>query len=133
MGRQNIFIVPSKFRDDPFLLMPKNRKQLRYFIYLCKGRPWKSGKSLNAESGCGRCREKNPGVTGKMCADTSKKQLITNTMKSYYFCITLFCWLFVACSQPQIEITFRGFSNDTVIICHCPIEKLLNPWGATMI
>lgn len=43
MGRQNIFIVPSKFRGNPFLLMPKNRKQLRYFIYLCKGRPWKSG------------------------------------------------------------------------------------------
>lgn len=44
-------------------------------------------------------------------------------MKSYYFCITLFCWLFVACSRPQIEITFRGFSNDTVIICHCPLKN----------
>lgn len=53
-------------------------------------------------------------------------------MKSYYFCITLFCWLFVACSQPQIEITFRGFSNDTVIICHCPLKNY-STLGATMI
>ena len=53
----------------------------------------------------------------------SLKRLITNNMKNYSFCITLFCWLFVACSQPQIEITFKEFTNDTVIICHCPLKN----------
>ena len=50
-------------------------------------------------------------------------------MKNYYFCITILCWLFVACSHPQIKITLREFTNDTVIICHCPLKNYSNLKG----
>lgn len=52
-------------------------------------------------------------------------------MKNYYPYITIFCWLFVACSQPQIKITFKEFTNDTVIICHCPLKNYSNLKGDT--